>query len=138
MVAFAISSPEADTIPPLVRRTQPRVEVKDSAAYLSDSRIVIARCADVSMSGAFVGTDLPDPVGTQAFLRLERNGRPMTFEAEVRRVSFLSAPNGRGRGMGLSFKGLSDAQRRFLAEYIAVHHTDDELDLPEIELVDED
>lgn len=137
MVAYALSLHDADTIPPLVRRGQPRVPVADSAAYLSQSRIVIARSADVSMSGAFVGTDLPDPVGTEAFLRLEKAGKPMTFAVKVCRVSFLSAPNGQGRGMGLSFVDLSKEQRRFLASYVAVNHTDDENDLEEIEIVDD-
>jgi hypothetical protein len=104
------------------RRSQPRVHVVGTAAYLSNARIVIARSADVSLTGAFVTTNYPDPVGTRAALRLERNKEFIVAQVEVVRVSFCSAPDGTGIGMGLVFKDLTRAQRRFLARYVAAQH----------------
>lgn len=100
-------------------RASPRVRVSGTAAYLSRERILIARAADVSLTGAFVATRCPDPVGTRAALRLERGGEHIVAEVEVVRVSFLSQPDGRGAGMGLRFLELSKEHRRFLARYVA-------------------
>jgi c-di-GMP-binding flagellar brake protein YcgR len=104
------------------RRSQPRVSVVGTAAYLSNERIVIARSADVSLTGAFVTTHNPDPVGTRAALRLERNKEFIVAQVEVVRINFCSAPDGSGVGMGLVFKDLTRAQRRFLARYVAAQH----------------
>jgi uncharacterized protein (TIGR02266 family) len=101
------------------QRSAPRAEVQGSMAYLSDSRIVIARSADVSMTGAFVATRVPDAVGTGATLRLQLGATTMMLEAEVVRVSFATDPQGRGAGMGLKFVDLDRAQRRFLAKYVS-------------------
>lgn len=126
MVALSLTPTPADanTLPPahLRRREQPRVKVADSACYLSQTRILIARSADVSMTGAFVATTCPDPVGTRAALRLERNKEYIVADVEVCRVSFCSLPGGGGVGMGLRFVDLTKEQRRFLARYVAACH----------------
>ena len=101
------------------RRKDPRVRVAGSACYLSDHRILIARSADISRSGAFVSTLQPDPLGTKAALRLVLGGSTMVAHVEVCRVSFLSGPDGQGAGMGLKFVDLDKKQKRFLARYIA-------------------
>jgi hypothetical protein len=108
-------------------RASPRVRVRGTAAYLSSERIVIARAADVSLSGAFVATRCPDPVGTRAALRLERAKEHVVADVEVVRVSFLSQPDGTGAGMGLRFVGLSRAHRKFLARYVAGEQRDEEM-----------
>lgn len=100
-------------------RASPRVRISGTAAYLSSQRILIARAADVSLTGAFVETRCPDPVGTRAALRLERGGEHVVATVEVVRVSFLSQPDGRGAGMGLRFVGLTREHRKFLARYVA-------------------
>ena len=77
------------------RRQNPRAVVRGSACYLSEQRIVIARAGDVSLTGMFVQTTDPDPVGTLAQVRLVRGegdgcdygrGRPrfVSFGAERR------------------------------------------------------
>lgn len=112
--------------PRLVCRAAPRVKVRGTAAYLSDQRIVIVRSANVSLTGAFVATSNPDPVGTRAALWLEYEKKSLVAEVEVVRVSLVSGPDGRGLGMGLRFMGLTRAQRRFLAAYVAASYCPDE------------
>jgi len=125
MVGLALSPFDDDSAlaTPIAHRDAPRVRFGESACYLSDNRIVIARAGDVSMTGAFIETDVPDPKGTRAVLRLEHAGELVVVDAEVRRVSFLSSPGGNGRGMGLAFVDLTPEKRRFLARYVAAHHT---------------
>jgi len=100
-------------------RADPRVRMHGTAAYLSGERIVIARAADVSMSGAFVQTHNPDPIGTQAHIRLERAGEHIVVDVEVVRVSYCSQPDGTGVGMGMRFVNLTKGHKRFLARYVA-------------------
>lgn len=114
------SHPDLEDKSAISGRASPRVRVSGTAAYLSSERILIARAADVSLSGAFVATRCPDPVGTRAALRLEHGGQHIVAEVEVVRVSFLSQPDGRGAGMGLRFLELSKEHRKFLARYVAV------------------
>jgi hypothetical protein len=123
MVSLALSPFDDETSPHTTKRTAPRVRFDESACYLSDNRIVIARAGDISMSGAFIETDHPDPKGTHAVVRLEHGGERVVIDAEVCRVSFLATPGGNGRGMGLSFHALTPEKRRFLARYVAAHHT---------------
>lgn len=103
-------------------RVSPRARVEGGAAYLSSQRVLISREADISMTGVFVATTNPDPVGTQASVRFEHDQESIEFDAEVVRVSFVSDLQGRGRGMGLRFLDMGSEQRRFLAEYVALHH----------------
>lgn len=103
-------------------RVSPRARVAGGAAYLSPQRVLISREADISMTGVFVATANPDPVGTQASVRFEHEQKSIEFDAEVVRVSFASGTDGRGRGMGLRFVDLGPEQRKFLAEYVALHH----------------
>jgi hypothetical protein len=100
-------------------RADPRVGLNGTAAYLSEERIVIAREADVSLSGAFVQTHNPDPIGTLAHLRLERGGEHAVVEVEIVRVSYASNPDGTGAGMGMRFTCMTSHHRRFLAKYVA-------------------
>lgn len=103
-------------------RAAPRAPVAGGAAYLSSERVLVSKAADVSMSGLFVCTSNPDPVGTQACVRFEHERKSVELEAEVVRVSFVSNGDGNGRGMGLRFVDLDGVQKRFLAEYVALHH----------------
>ncbi|MFZ9888007.1 MAG: PilZ domain-containing protein [Myxococcota bacterium] len=95
-----------------------RVPVLGTAAYRSEQRILIARAADVSLTGAFVATRCPDPVGTRAVLRLELEGEHVEMPVRVVRVSFLSNVNGHGAGMGLCFEALDRKQHAFLRHYV--------------------
>lgn len=108
-------------------RADPRVALAGTAAYLSAERICIARAANVSLSGVFVETHNPDPVGTRAHMRLERGAEHVVVDVEVVRVSFCSSSDGRGAGMGMRFVELSKEHRRFLARYVANAQRDDEL-----------
>lgn len=108
-------------------RASPRVRIAGTAAYLSHERIVIARAADVSLTGAFVATSNPDPIGTRAALRLERAGEHIVAEVEIVRVSFCSQPDGTGLGMGMRFSSLSAAHRKFLARYVANAQRNDDV-----------
>lgn len=103
-------------------RVAPRARVEGGAAYLSARRVLISRDADISMTGVFLSTANPDPVGTQASVRFEHEQKSVEFDAEVVRISFASDLEGRGRGMGLRFLDLGSEQRKFLAEYVALHH----------------
>lgn len=102
-------------------RATPRARFVGNAAYLSDARLIVVRASDVSLSGAFVATALPDPVGTLATLCLEHEGQSLLLDAEVVRLSFVSSPDGFGRGMGLRFVAPNPAQKRFLARYVGCH-----------------
>lgn len=95
-----------------------RVPVLGTAAYRSAERILIARAADVSLTGAFVATRCPDPVGTRAVLRLELEGTHVELPVSVVRISFLSNVHGQGAGMGLAFELLDGAQRSFVRHYV--------------------
>lgn len=95
-----------------------RVPVLGTAAYRSEERILIARAADVSLTGAFVATHCPDPVGTRAVLRLELEGAHVELPVNVVRVSFLSDVHGHGAGMGLAFALLDREQRSFVRRYV--------------------
>jgi hypothetical protein len=108
-------------------RADPRVPIAGTAAYLSAERICIARAANVSLSGCFVETHNPDPIGTVAHMRLERGKEHVVVNVEVVRVSFCSTPDGRGAGMGMRFVDLSKEHRRFLARYVANAQRDQEL-----------
>jgi c-di-GMP-binding flagellar brake protein YcgR len=120
MLVVPVQPPvHADAATLISQRSSPRVRMAETAAYLSNERILIARAADISLTGAFVQTHLPDPVGTRAALRLERGGEHIVAEVEVVRVSFCSQPDGTGAGMGLRFIELSRGHRKFLASYVA-------------------
>jgi hypothetical protein len=119
LVVPVASHPDYEDKSAISGRATPRVRVRGTAAYLSSERIIIARAADVSLTGAFVSTRCPDPIGTRAALRLERAKEHVVAEVEVVRVSFLSQPDGTGAGMGLRFVGLTKAHRKFLARYVA-------------------
>ncbi len=120
MLVVPVSShPDYDDPSAISGRASPRVRIAGTAAYLSSNRILIARAADVSLTGAFVATRCPDPIGTKAALRLERGGEHVVADVEVVRVSFLSQPDGRGAGMGLRFLSLTKEHRKFLARYVA-------------------
>jgi hypothetical protein len=114
MVALSLFSSE-DSSPR--RRATSRAPVLGHVCYLSENRIILVRTGDVSAQGAFVTTYNPDPVGTVATIRIEHDGQSFFGEAEVVRVSFASSPEGgKGPGMGLRFRGLTDDQRRILRE----------------------
>lgn len=127
LVVSVRSQPDYEDKSAVSGRASPRVRVSGTAAYLSSERILIARAADVSLSGAFVATRCPDPVGTRAALRLERGGEHVVADVEVVRVSFLSQPDGRGAGMGLRFVGLTREHRKFLARYVANAQRNEEI-----------
>lgn len=123
-VEIDVETPAADSARRLCgARSTPRAKVNGTAAYLSAERILIARSADVSLSGAFVATRNPDAIGTRAALRLEHDGKGMVADVEVVRVSFVTQPDGSGMGMGMRFCDLDREQRRFLAAYVAAHHS---------------
>lgn len=112
MVALSLFSDEQGS---RRRRTHPRAPVTGHVCYLSENRIILVRHGDVSEHGAFVTTYNPDPVGTVATIRIEGQGASFFGEAEVVRVTFATSPGGKGPGMGLRFKDLTDEQKRALA-----------------------
>lgn len=91
------------------RRAHERILLNEPGAYISPNRFVVIDAGDISATGAFVPTRYPDPVGTRAHLRLPIAGGHVDVEAEVVRVSFLSAP-GVAPGMGVRFlRDIGDA-----------------------------
>lgn len=98
------------------RRAHSRRPLPESAAYLSDHRILIARLGDLSASGAFLHTHFPDPIGTRATLDFEIDGQRACLDVEVVRVSFDGGDNGARCGMGVAFLGLPVAIRRALLQ----------------------
>jgi hypothetical protein len=124
----AKASPARDDKSAVSGRASLRVRIVGTAAYLSKQRIVIARAADVSLTGAFVATRNPDPLGTRAALRLQRGGEHIVAKVQVVRVSFCSLPDGTGAGVGMRFTKLTPAHRKFLARSVAnAQRTEEEL-----------
>lgn len=117
MLASAAANPSAYVLAPLTnRRSHARRPLPESAAYLSSHRILIARLGDLSVSGAFLHTQFPDPVGTHATLELEVDGARACLEGEVVRVSFDGGVDGARCGMGVSFLAVPVAFRRALLQ----------------------
>jgi hypothetical protein len=89
------------------RRTHSRHALRDSCAYLSQHRVLIARAGDLSASGAFLHTQYPDPVGTRASLDFDG----VSLAVEVVRVCF----DARRPGMGVAFVDVPrDIHRRLI------------------------
>ena len=103
-------------VPVTNRRSHARRPLPDAAAYLSGHRILIARLGDLSVSGAFLHTQFPDPVGTQATLDVEIDGERACLDVEVVRVSFDRGADGARCGMGVSFLTVPVAFRRALLQ----------------------
>ncbi len=98
------------------RRDHQRRPLPASVAYLSGHRVLIARLGDLSVGGAFLHTQFPDPVGTRARLELEVAGQRAWLEVEVVRVSFDRGADGARCGMGVAFLSLPVAFRRALQQ----------------------
>ena len=89
------------------RRTHSRSALRDSCAYLSKHRVLIARAGDLSASGAFLHTRFPDPIGTRASLDFDG----VSLSVEVVRVCF----DGHNAGMGVAFVDVPrDIHRRLI------------------------
>lgn len=103
-------------VPVSNRRCHARRPLPESAAYLSGHRILIARVGDLSVSGAFLHTQYPDPVGTRATLDLDIDGQRACLDVEVVRVSFDRGVDGVRCGMAVSFLAVPVAFRRALLQ----------------------
>lgn len=101
---------------PSNRRSHRRIPLRGTAAYLSASRLLIARVGNLCGGGAFLVTRNPDPLGTKATLELELDGSPLSLHVEVVRVSFLGGSTGAEAGMGVQFLGAPRALRRRLMD----------------------
>ncbi len=101
------------------RRGHRRCPLPAAAAYLSGHRVLIARLGDLSVGGAFLHTQFPDPVGTQGRVELEVGGERAWIEVEVVRVSFDRGADGAKCGMGVAFLALPLALRRALQQRTA-------------------
>lgn len=98
------------------RRGHQRRPLPAGVAYLSGHRVLIARLGDLSVGGAFLHTQFPDPVGTRARIELEVGSQRMWLEVEVVRVSFDRGADGARCGMGVAFLSVPVAFRRALQQ----------------------
>jgi hypothetical protein len=98
-------------------RFAPRVPVNAEIAFWRDGEPGSGRVMDLSISGFFVSSAAPPPVGVRleiAFtLPNDFSGRSVTGEAIV--TGRFEAPR---HGFDSRFGQLSDATRRLIAEYI--------------------
>ena len=85
-----------------------------------------AHTRDISVGGAFIVTDEPEPRGTRLRVTLHLAERAITVDAEVRWLADEDEP---ARGMGVRFHGLSVEQaqeiNRFQSSFIETVDHDD-------------
>lgn len=103
------------------RRRQPRVSSSQALCYLSENRVVMAQ-ADLSVTGLFIETSDPDPIGTVAHIHLAHDGDERLVTCRVVRVNFLSGHRSRP-GMGLVFHDLEDGDKEYIKAYVGHLHT---------------
>ena len=78
---------------------------------LAGSARISARTSDLSLSGCYIDTMNPFPVGTGVRLWLTKNGQRVEFRAEVTSCHM-------GSGMGLIFEAVSPAQKDALGSWL--------------------
>ena len=97
------------------RRHYPRVRVGYEGFYVSPERMIILKGGNLTLRGAFLGTPVPDPAGTEATLLLLLPGNVSMARIPVRVVWSNEDLNFGPIGMGLKFEGAAPWQLRRLA-----------------------
>jgi uncharacterized protein (TIGR02266 family) len=108
------------------RRGAPRVLVDLEVDYALEDNFLFAYITDLSATGIFIRTHVPEPAGTQLNLRFsppagaEPDQRPFELEGEVIWVNPFrpGAPDSTNPGMGVRFTRLDDDDRRRLIELV--------------------
>ncbi len=80
-----------------------RTPLPPEVSYVSDNRVMLTQVGNISLSGAFVASKTPDPIGTCGTLAFRIDGQSYGVPVIVTRVSFWSGPDQSQAGMGLSF-----------------------------------
>lgn len=91
------------------RRRHPRVDFVVQASFTAEGLVRIDhRCENISMSGLFLRTDAPLPVGTRGSLLivLECGEDRIEVRAECMVTRVMGAGSGRAFGMGLKYISL--------------------------------
>src|SRR3954465_11933600 len=115
--AAAIPTPVSD----VERRHAPRVLVDFEVDYASEENYLFAYITDISATGIFVRTTVPEPQGTHLNLRFssEQTGR-IEVEGEVIWVNPYrpGTPDNLHPGMGIRFVSLDSEMRDRLLELV--------------------
>lgn len=91
------------------RRRHPRVDFVVQASFAAEGQVRIDhRCENISMSGLFLRTDAPLPVGTRGslLLVLECGEDRIEVRAACKVSRVIGAESGRAFGMGLEYISL--------------------------------
>jgi hypothetical protein len=72
---------------------------------------ISARTSDLSLTGCYIDTLNPFPIGTRVLLELTKNDQRLQFQAEVTSCHM-------GSGMGLSFDPLTPAQVEIVVSWL--------------------
>ncbi|MFZ5759043.1 MAG: PilZ domain-containing protein [Thermodesulfobacteriota bacterium] len=105
------------------KRKRPRVEFVVRAVFeTEDQRRTDHECRDISMSGIFLRTTEPLPVGTVGWLTivLECGEERIELRAQCRVIRVVGAESGRPFGMGLEYLSLDPDSS--IALYNVVKH----------------
>jgi hypothetical protein len=102
------------------RRSEPRVPVDLMAVYSSDTISFEARALDVSMGGAFITSELLEPVGTTCQVALLPDGFPaFYFNAQVAHViDGVRTGTPHPTGLGVRFLQMSPDSARWLSDHV--------------------
>lgn len=94
------------------RRRYPRLEAQVDVYLETQDRLASSGAVDLSMRGVFFRTRRPEPIGSQAVVRIALPGHAAMVRvvAEVVRVS--------ADGVGLAFREMSEADRAILAAFL--------------------
>jgi CheY-like chemotaxis protein len=107
---------------PLPRRRADRLQINLRFTYHLDGRVSQAFSRDLSPRGAFLKSDRLPPLGARLELRFCIPGLAdeVRCDGVVRTTSAAIHPASSG-GIGIEFEGLSDADRRLLANFLGQH-----------------
>jgi len=98
------------------RRESPRVTVELWVEESLGKELYFQRASNVSAGGLFLEGTLPHPPGTVVRLRFSLPGDPYVIETKG---EIVNIPGEEGRGMGLHFVDLADADRARIERLLA-------------------
>jgi uncharacterized protein (TIGR02266 family) len=97
------------------RRENPRVTVELWVEESLGKEVYFQRASNLSTGGLFLEGTLPHAPGTVVRLRFSLPGETEVIET---RGEIVNVPGEEGRGMGLQFVGLSDADHARIARFV--------------------
>jgi uncharacterized protein (TIGR02266 family) len=102
-------------------RAHRRFRIELEVSLQSDSNFYMGLTQNLSYGGLFVATQLVQPVGTQVevSLRLPTSRAPRSLQGVVRWVREVSIGVEGPPGMGIEFEGMSEADSRIIADFLA-------------------